>query len=294
LPTQSQSSIEQLTGTVDIINSRVQLMTSGTENWLNITIESVIARGDRIRTGDTGVALVTWFEDGASMEVGPNTELVIDEFSGDEDRFVIEASLLQGSLFNSVRGLLDPESRYQVLTPSVSATVRGTIFSVSVDDDLNSVVAVTEGTVNVAGYDDIDNAVDVEEGNFVVVDEGGGFAEVVDIDAADDQYAGFVEALTDFEQRVAEANGEEASGTEVSDDADVTEVSDGADVTETSSVETNDEDGTDENRDGGPPPHANAGGGGPPNHANPGSGNRADQADENANNPGNSDKEKEK
>lgn len=244
---------EPLTATVDIINRNVQLMKAGTTRWLNITIESVVARGDRIRTDDNGAAFVTWFEDGSTVELGPSTEIVIEDLAETSDSFFIQTSLIQGSIFSNITRLLDAEAGYEVLLPNVSATVRGTRFGSLVGPDLESVVIVTEGTVNVASYDDPDLNVDVEEGNGLVVASDGTFGDPVDIDDIAEDYPDFVEAMLDFEERIQEA--EEAEEDDADDDTDNGET--GATL---------------DNNDGGPPPNA------PPAQDNPGQGddNRSD------------------
>ena len=161
---------EEIEASVEVLESRVEIMELGTKSWETVHSDTFVSSGDRIRTDETGSALITWFGDGTFIELQPNSELIIEEFSVDDESFVIDASLIQGSILNSVRRLIDQSLRYQINTSNMTATVRGTVFAVSLDDEtMNTTVAVVEGTVHAENLYNPTIFVPVEAGNLITV-----------------------------------------------------------------------------------------------------------------------------
>lgn len=197
-----------LTATLSIVTRGVQLMKSGTKRWLNITIDSVLEVGDRVRTDDSGVALITWFENGTTMELAPETEIVVEQLTGDEDQFTIEITLIKGSVFNNTKAVTNEDSIYSFQTPSLMVTGRASIFGVYVDEEFNSAVAVTIGAVNVLAYQNLDEEIELEEGNLISSDLEGTLSDPDALDSAADEFEAFSEAMVDYDTRVTEAEAE--------------------------------------------------------------------------------------
>jgi hypothetical protein len=107
-----------------------------------------LTAGDRVRTGTNSSAFITFFE-GSTMELQPDTEVGIEELSTSLETQSITVSLEQtiGKTTSRVEKLIDPASRYEIATPSGSAVVRGTAFTVEVFLDGTTVVTVIEGSV---------------------------------------------------------------------------------------------------------------------------------------------------
>jgi hypothetical protein len=202
-----------LIASLEVVNDGVSLMRVGSKNWQRLDQDVVLGAGDRVRTDENGQAIITWFEDGTLIEVLPATELIIEEVVATENEFIMDATLIYGNVFNSVRRLLDTGSRYQVNTSGISATVRGTVFSVSVDAQMNSIIIVHEGTVS-AGYSLADTAaVEVTAGNALVVDEAGFTTDTsaISIEDLPARYLGLADALAEFSERVDAFYGERES-----------------------------------------------------------------------------------
>ena len=99
-----------------------------------VAVGSPVRLGDRLRTSKTGSLGVT-FQDDTIMSIGPDTELVVDEYLYDpgKDSLKIAASLLRGTL-NYVSGViakLRPEA-VSIKTPTGTIGVRGTHFAAKV------------------------------------------------------------------------------------------------------------------------------------------------------------------
>lgn len=142
----------EFAATLEIYTEGVEVKRAETEQWIAVTGRAVVAAGDSIRTDATGEAMIIWFDDGTLVELRPNTEIVINAFNGDPegDQFVIETQVLLGQVFNNVAHLINQESRYTVVTPTMQAAVRGTIFGIDVREDAESTIAVGEGIVAVS------------------------------------------------------------------------------------------------------------------------------------------------
>jgi hypothetical protein len=110
----------------------------------------VISPGDAICTGSDALAEITYF-DGSTVRIEASTELVVEQLSTESDGgTVIAMSQAFGRTWHVVTKLVTGSSRYEVRTPSSTATVRGTIFAVDVQvepDGVAATVTTSEGTV---------------------------------------------------------------------------------------------------------------------------------------------------
>ncbi|KAB2858165.1 MAG: FecR domain-containing protein, partial [Anaerolineae bacterium] len=130
----------EFAATLEVYAEGVEVKRAETEQWLAVTGRAVVAAGDSIRTDATGEAMIIWFDDGTLVELRPNTEIVINAFNGDPDgdQFIIETQVLLGQVFNNVAHLINQDSRYTVVTPTMQAAVRGTTFGIDVQADAQS------------------------------------------------------------------------------------------------------------------------------------------------------------
>src|SRR5207247_7692998 len=110
----------------------------------------VIAAGDTIRTESAAAADTTYFE-GASVRLEADTQIVVESLRTEADGgTVIGMMQTLGRTWHVVTKLISGGSRYEVRTPSSTASVRGTIFSVDVHadaDGLAATVTTSEGVV---------------------------------------------------------------------------------------------------------------------------------------------------
>ena len=110
----------------------------------------LLAAGDTVRTGANAIAEITYFE-GSSVRLEENTQLVVQALSTEADGgTVISMAQTIGRTWHVVTKLLNGSSRYEVKTPTSTASVRGTIFSVEVamrPDGVAATVTTSEGAV---------------------------------------------------------------------------------------------------------------------------------------------------
>jgi hypothetical protein len=91
-----------------------------------------------------------------SIMVGPSTTLDLEASpqAGRAER--VRVSL--GRVWLSIIKRFDPDARFEVVTPSAVVSVRGTLFSVSAEDDGTSRVSVQLGLVDVASLGEGDSS----------------------------------------------------------------------------------------------------------------------------------------
>src|SRR5687767_13852708 len=112
---------------------------------------TVLRQGDTIRTRSLANAALTFFDE-SIVVLESGTELEIVELRA-QPNGTIAATLRQtsGSTWHVVSH--QSSTRYAVTTPSASAAVTGTAFTVRVDPSGASTISTTEGSVNVRGID---------------------------------------------------------------------------------------------------------------------------------------------
>jgi hypothetical protein len=107
-----------------------------------------VAKGDTIRLAETAVAQLR-LQDGSTVDLSGGTTLSVAELISTDDSYRVQLDLLSGRVLNRVVRLLKPEDAFEIKTPSSTASVRGTVFSVEVQANDVSHVVVTEGVVRV-------------------------------------------------------------------------------------------------------------------------------------------------
>ena len=131
--------------TVTILSGDVQVR-HGAGTFVRATDGEILAGGDTIRTADGARAVLTYFE-GSTVSIEPNTELTIETASALSDgSTVVVMQQSVGRTWHVVTKLITGNSKYEVKTPSSTASVRGTAFEVVSDGEV-TVVTTTEGTV---------------------------------------------------------------------------------------------------------------------------------------------------
>lgn len=112
----------------------------------------IVVAGDRVRTDHVGHAVVTFF-DGSTLDVAPGTEVTVVEAVSRDGAVDLVIGQAIGRTFSSVHKLVDPRSRYEIRTPSLTAAVRGTKFEIEVAADGSAAERTTEGLVAVRSAD---------------------------------------------------------------------------------------------------------------------------------------------
>jgi hypothetical protein len=134
---------------ITVVNGQVLTRHGGAE-FTAAREGDVLVAGDTIRTGPGGAAEITYFE-GSSVRLEAETEIVIETLRTEADGgTAIGMMQMLGRTWHVVTKLITGSSRYEVRTPSSTASVRGTIFAVDVHVDADgptATVTTSEGVV---------------------------------------------------------------------------------------------------------------------------------------------------
>jgi hypothetical protein len=121
----------------------------GARDFRLATDGEILAAGDRVRTDATGHALITFF-DGSTLELEPSTSVAVDDATPHGDgSLAIQLTQTIGRTWASVQKLTHADSKFEIRTPSSTASVRGTAFLTEVLADGETRVHTTEGAVAV-------------------------------------------------------------------------------------------------------------------------------------------------
>jgi hypothetical protein len=165
-----------LAATLEVLAPGVEVLRSGTSNWIAIEVESIVGAGDTVRTDDTGRALITYFADGTDTEVRPNSEMRIDTFLGSGDTFTLTLEVFVGQTIQRIGRALGDGSSYAVNTPAMTLAARGTQFIVRVESTGRAAMLVREGIVQAEADSEV---VEVEPEFGVRADARTGLSEAV-------------------------------------------------------------------------------------------------------------------
>lgn len=148
---------QDLAATMEVLTPSVEVQRVNTQNRIPVSGEVVIVGvGDTIFTGEEGNARITFFADGTTTELLPNTEYKIMRFEGEDDAFTLSVEVVVGQTVQQLERALDANSEYEVTTPSMTLAARGTTFTVGVESSGRARMLVTEGTVDAAAQETTD------------------------------------------------------------------------------------------------------------------------------------------
>lgn len=134
----------------------------------------LLATGDVVRANAQGRAVLTFFE-GSTLSVEPGSEVkVLSVSRGEGDGLQVTIEQASGRTWASVRALTQPNARFELRTPTLTAVVRGTAFETlveTVNGQTVTTIRTTEGVVLVRATGGGETA--VTAGNQVTVPQGG-------------------------------------------------------------------------------------------------------------------------
>jgi hypothetical protein len=106
-------------GTLTVVDGAVFVRHDGSD-FTSAREGDVIAAGDTLRTERGATAEITYFE-GSSVRVGSDTQIVVASLRTSD----VEVGQTLGRAWHVVTTLISGGSRYEVRTPSSTASVRG-------------------------------------------------------------------------------------------------------------------------------------------------------------------------
>lgn len=136
---------------------------------LTATLGEKLYSGDRIVTDDRQSVRLQ-FADHSELQVLANSDVVLDKLSHHKQTGMVDTRVrLNSGSINTWVEKQQPDSRYEIRTPSAITAVRGTAFRLSSDNDMVSRTEVTEGFVAVSAGNDEKN---LQDGYGIVAEKG--------------------------------------------------------------------------------------------------------------------------
>ncbi|NJN55768.1 MAG: FecR domain-containing protein [Anaerolineae bacterium] len=142
-------------GQATVKKTRTQFGIWSSETAVTLTPGTIvtISQGDVI-TQESGSGQLR-LQDGSQIDLTASTTLAVDELVITSSSYRVQLQLLAGKTINRVVKLLGAEDYFRVSTPSSTAAVRGTLFSVELLSPTSSQVVVDEGIVQVSMGTDV-------------------------------------------------------------------------------------------------------------------------------------------
>src|SRR5579863_9358343 len=144
-PTHAQK-LQQPVATVLDFSGQVSRMNSDRGMQTPVTLGLVVRQTQIIETGADGWARFLYATDGSTFEVFPNSKVVFQEHPADWQHLL---NVWIGHVKVWIQHAPGVPNYKNVQTPTAVISVRGTIFSVDVQDEDTTVVSVEEGAVDV-------------------------------------------------------------------------------------------------------------------------------------------------
>jgi hypothetical protein len=137
-PQVSGAQIISLTGELSVRRGRLPMRV--------LQLHELVQSGDELITGQNAEAVIRT-TDGSTIRIFPDSRVIFSEHSQDIQELL---HLFLGSIKVHIEKLSGRPNPQKMTTPTAVIAVRGTTFSVFVDDTDATLVAVDEGTVAVA------------------------------------------------------------------------------------------------------------------------------------------------
>ena len=140
----------QKKATVGYLKGAVKITKKADNKPLPAKLGMTLVPGDKIETGvDSKVELK--LEDGSTFRIGDNSSVVIEEMKQENGTDKSTMKIMFGRVWMNIKKTLDSNPMdSKIVTPKVTAAVKGTTYRADVDKDGEATVNVYDGTVAVA------------------------------------------------------------------------------------------------------------------------------------------------
>ncbi len=119
----------------------------GRDAWKKAVINESLKSGEKVKTYDESRGEVA-FADGSIIRIDANSNLDIVELKRDKAGQTAQAKVWSGKVWASVNKA-SKKTKFELESPTAVAAVRGTVFRMSVAEDMTTKVAVYAGEVKV-------------------------------------------------------------------------------------------------------------------------------------------------
>jgi len=140
-------------GKVAYIYGDVEISKGDKGLWEKCSYGRVIYSSDRIRTGPSGKVIIK-FDDGSQIRIFRKTEFLVKEMRPNTRDFLLDIGKVR-----LIVKKLKPREKFSIRTPTTVCAVRGTDFSVEVDENRTTTIKMFEGALSVIHNDYLDKEI---------------------------------------------------------------------------------------------------------------------------------------
>lgn len=144
--------VMQRVAAVSDARGRILIKPLGAETFAPLGGAERVKAGDVIQTGSDGQVTLSWI-DNSRLRIGPNSVVEVLKCQFNQARrteqYLFRLSV--GQVWVRVLQALTPQDKFEIRTPTATAAVRGTVFSVAVAPDGATTVSVLKGKVTLTG-----------------------------------------------------------------------------------------------------------------------------------------------
>lgn len=178
---QDQPSQNRPIATVIKFRPDVYIKKATDSDWREISVAQTLFSSDTLRTGNNGYAIVRYM-DMSEFRMRPNSILVLDGEVRGKGNTLANLTMQTGEVFLEViRG----ESDHSVTTTSTVAAVKGTSFSVKVDEDQTANYTGFSGEVEISRKD-TDEVYELSGSSRIVIPPDVEIPPIIDVIAEDE------------------------------------------------------------------------------------------------------------
>jgi len=142
----------QRVAAVSQASGRILIKPLGAETFAPLGGAERVKAGDVIQTGPDGGLTLNWI-DNSRLRIGPNSMVEVLKCQFNQARrseqYLFKLSV--GQVWVRVLQALTQQDKFEIRTPTATAAVRGTVFSVAVAPDGATTVSVLKGNVTLTG-----------------------------------------------------------------------------------------------------------------------------------------------
>tara|TARA_B100000315_G_C14589759_1_gene595088 strand:+ start:3385 stop:4128 length:744 start_codon:yes stop_codon:yes gene_type:complete len=138
---------QQEFGKITLPLGRVEVSSSGSDEWNKAKVKQKVYSGDLIRTHAKSRAEIT-LVGGGKMRIGENSELKLGESNVKPMNKQFSANLQKGRVWTSVKAAFGETKEVTVKVPTAVAAIRGTKYRAEAGEDESSIL-VYDGKVDV-------------------------------------------------------------------------------------------------------------------------------------------------
>jgi uncharacterized protein YkwD len=172
---QSSQAQSNVVGFLRVGDTGVELQRANTDVWVPINVESVVGAGDGVRTTSEGTASIHFLGSDLTIELNPDTSLVIKQAVSNSDSYQIAVEIVSGQTRQVLAASPNPDSTFEFISPVMSVILEEGEVEIHVGDDGTTDVLTTKG---MASSESDGVVIEVEEG-FGVRQDASGYVSAV-------------------------------------------------------------------------------------------------------------------